>query len=70
MSGGSDKVSPVTANDPRNWRNEPVRVFPHDPAWAGRFAEEAELLQATIGGWITRYVNRASAVPRYLVAAR
>lgn len=41
------------ARDPGSWQNEPVRLLPHDPAWARRFEEEASLLRETIGDWIT-----------------
>lgn len=43
----------MSADDPGSWRDEPVRLVPHDPSWAARFAAEAELLHATIGTYIT-----------------
>lgn len=43
----------MAADDPGTWRNEPVRLVPHDPSWVPRFRQEADLLQATIGKWIT-----------------
>lgn len=55
----------MAANDPGTWRNEPVRLVSHDPAWAARFREEAELLRVTIGTWITGGVHHigSTAVP-------
>jgi GrpB-like predicted nucleotidyltransferase (UPF0157 family) len=41
------------ADDPATWQNEPIRLVPHDPAWAERFQEEADRLDATIGPWVT-----------------
>jgi GrpB-like predicted nucleotidyltransferase (UPF0157 family) len=55
----------MAADDPTTWRNEPVRLVPHDPAWATRFREEADLLRATIGSWITGGIHHvgSTAVP-------
>lgn len=55
----------MAADDPETWRNEPVRLAQHDPAWATRFREEADLLQATIGAWITGGIHHigSTAVP-------
>lgn len=55
----------MAAEDPATWRNEPVRLVPHDPAWAARFRAEAVLLQATIGIWITGGIHHigSTAVP-------
>ena len=51
--GGVCQGATVTTSDREPPRDEPVRLVPHDPAWAARFRDEAELLQATIGSWIT-----------------
>lgn len=55
----------MKAHDPGTSRNEPVRLVPHDSAWAARFAVEAELLEATIGTWITGGIHHvgSTAVP-------
>lgn len=55
----------MAADDPRAWRDEPIRLVPHDPAWAARFREEADLLLATIGPWVTGGVHHigSTAVP-------
>lgn len=55
----------MAAEDPGTRRNEPVRLVPHDPAWAARFREEADLLQATVGIWITGGIHHigSTAVP-------
>lgn len=55
----------MAAKDPGTWRDEPVRLVSHDPAWATRFREEADLLQATIGRWITGGIHHigSTAVP-------
>ncbi|MEO2169300.1 MAG: GrpB family protein [bacterium] len=55
----------MAADDPATWRNERVRLVPHDPAWAARFEAEADLLQATIGAWVTGGIHHigSTAVP-------
>jgi len=55
----------VAFEDPSMWSNEAVVVVPHDVRWAMRFEEEAELLRATIGKWITGGVHHvgSTAVP-------
>lgn len=55
----------MAEDDPATRRNEPVRLVAHDPAWAALFAEEADLLQATIGPWITGGIHHigSTAVP-------
>lgn len=55
----------MVADDPVARRNEPVRLVPHDPAWAARFSEEADLLQATIGPWVTGGIHHvgSTAIP-------
>lgn len=42
-----------------------ITVEPYDPAWPQRFAEEAEALQAHIGGWVTGGIHHvgSTAVP-------
>jgi GrpB-like predicted nucleotidyltransferase (UPF0157 family) len=55
----------MAVDDPSTWRNEPVRLVQHDPAWADRFTEEAGLLEATIGPWITGGIHHigSTAIP-------
>jgi len=55
----------MTFEDPSTWANEAVRIVPHDPAWAALFEEEAAVLRATIGEWITGGVHHvgSTAVP-------
>jgi GrpB-like predicted nucleotidyltransferase (UPF0157 family) len=55
----------MAANDPQTWRDEPVKIVEHDPLWATRFAVEADLLEATIGRWITGGIHHigSTAVP-------
>jgi GrpB-like predicted nucleotidyltransferase (UPF0157 family) len=55
----------MAAHDPATWRNEPVRLVRHDPAWAARFREEADVLRATIGRWVTGGIHHigSTAVP-------
>jgi GrpB-like predicted nucleotidyltransferase (UPF0157 family) len=44
---------------------EPIRIVPHDPAWAAAFASERDLLQAAIGAWATGGIHHvgSTAVP-------
>ena len=48
-----------------SWRDEPVRLVPHDPAWRALFTSEADRLQALIGPWITGGIHHvgSTAVP-------
>ncbi|MGR6321302.1 GrpB family protein [Micromonospora soli] len=45
--------------------NAPVHIEPHDADWAERFAEEASVINETIGAWITGGVHHvgSTAVP-------
>ncbi len=42
-----------------------IHLVPHDPAWAGRFADEARAIRAVIGPWLTGGVEHvgSTAVP-------
>lgn len=55
----------VAFEDPTRWPNEAVRLMPHDPAWAPRFAAEATLIESAIGSWITGGIHHvgSTAVP-------
>jgi len=55
----------MASEDPALWENELVRVVPYDPDWAGRFEDEAVLIRAVIGPWITGGVHHvgSTAVP-------
>jgi GrpB-like predicted nucleotidyltransferase (UPF0157 family) len=45
--------------------DEPIRIVPHDPAWAAAFESERALLEAAIGPWTTGGVHHvgSTAVP-------
>ncbi len=47
------------------WIDEPILVAPYDPAWPNRFAQERELLQASIGPWAVGGIHHvgSTAVP-------
>jgi GrpB-like predicted nucleotidyltransferase (UPF0157 family) len=51
--------------DPTKWHDEAVRVVPHNPTWGASFEEEAELIRALIGPWITGGIHHvgSTAVP-------
>lgn len=55
----------MAPTDPGTWQDEPVMLVPHDPAWAERFGEAADLLRATIGPWVTGGIHHvgSTAVP-------
>jgi len=43
----------MTIDNPSSRPDEPIRLVPHDPAWAARFRDEAEALASLIRPWIT-----------------
>lgn len=58
-------MASMNLEDPAKWSNEGVSVEPHDPQWPVRFEEEAAILQAAIGPWITGGIHHvgSTAVP-------
>jgi GrpB-like predicted nucleotidyltransferase (UPF0157 family) len=51
--------------DDERIEDEPVRIVPYDAAWPDRFEQERELLEQSIGGWITGGIHHvgSTAVP-------
>jgi GrpB-like predicted nucleotidyltransferase (UPF0157 family)/ribosomal protein S18 acetylase RimI-like enzyme len=50
--------------------DEPIRLFPYDPTWPERFAEEQAALEAAIGQWVTGGIHHVGSTAVSGLAAK